>query len=764
MIIFTLAFLCADVYIQCLSQLPKISTCIMVMMLLCLTSLVCKYRVWWMICLGVSTGILWTTWYAQQQLQRAVFPIDIAHSQRVRGIIATLPHVDKWGTQFMVVTPAKQTIALYWRTPTRPLRVGDEWQFTARLRHIHGTQNPGGFDQEAWSLQRGIHARGRVDAKRPQIYLAHHDDAYRLQQWRQHIDERITAQLPHTSTAPWLRALILGERQGMHAADWSVLRNTGTNHLMAIAGLHIAMLTGVMYVMAAWCWRRFATGCLYLPAQRVAACVALGAAFAYGALSGFALPTERACLMCTFAMISIYQRQSSTRWQSWALALSAILLLNPLSVLSDSFWLSFGTIALIIYGVSARLHPTGWWWHWGRAQWVIAVGIVPIGIYFFQEISLLNLFANCIAIPWLEFAILPWCLLSVLCLPISPAVSHGLLICADWSLQYLWWFLSGLAHWPYMSFHLAITQWWVLFAAVVGVILFLLPRGIGGRYLGVCWLLPLGFAPSAQPSQNALWLYILDVGQGLSIVVQTHRHVLIYDTGARYGDNYDVGERILLPFLYHQGINHLDALVLSHGDNDHSGGAPSLVQQLPPEIFYSSVPRRFSALSPGHLYYCLAGQHWTWDGVHFSFLYPDVTHLRLGNNSSCVLRIEVGQQVILLTGDIEHKAQQVLLAQPPALLATTLLVAPHHGSKSAAHQAFIDATHPHDVIYATGYRNRYHFPHKVVVARYAQRGAQQYNTTVTGMLLFQFNPDGTVPRPMCYRQIHAHYWWQMHTY
>ncbi len=758
MIIFILAFLCGDVCIQCLPQLPNITVCFMIASFFLVAFFVCHRHRWRSMCIGMCAGLLWTTWCAQLQMARSYLPIDVAHSQRVRGIIATLPVTDQWGTRFVLVTKAQQAIAVQWRDPSCHLRVGDEWQLTMRLRHIHGTQNPGGFDQEAWSLQHGIHARARVDRQGQQRYLRHHAHAFWLQQWRQHLDERLTPQLPHTETAPWLRALILGEKQGISANAWDVLRNTGTNHLMAIAGLHIAMLTSLIYFVAAWCWRRCAWCCLHLPAQRFAAAAALSGAFAYGALAGFALPTQRACIMCAVVMISSLLRQPFLRWHAWALALGCVLWINPLCVLSDSFWLSFGTIALIIYGVSARLRPQGWWWHWGRAQWVIAIGILPLSVTFFQETSLINFLANCIAIPWLEFGILPWCLLSIVCLPIVPSCARLLLQFADLSLHYLWQCLTWLAAWPHVTYHFAISHLWVLLALLGGVVLLLLPRGVGGRYLGVCWLLPLWFTPIAVPQQGEVWLSVLDVGQGLSVVVQTAQHTLLYDAGPKYADSFDAGARIVLPFLNQQGIKRLDVLVVSHGDNDHSGGVAAVMKQLSPNTFYTSVPARFAQLHHGIVQYCLAPNHWDWEGVHFEFLYPEKTHMHLGNDSSCVLRIVVGDTVILLTGDIERKAERFLLNYSREALAATLLVAPHHGSKTSADLAFVAATHPRYVVYATGYRNRYHFPHHDVVMRYSRIGATQFNTSETGMLQFKLGGANNTGLPMCYRDTHRHYW------
>jgi competence protein ComEC len=268
------------------------------------------------------------------------------------------------------------------------------------------------------------------------------------------------------------------------------------------------------------------------------------------------------------------------------------------------------------------------------------------------------------------------------------------------------------------------------------------------------WLLPaLCFKPPA-PAWGELRFTLLDVGQGLSAVVQTQSHILVFDTGARSGPEFDMGEAVVLPFLRSQGVKQLDMLVISHGDNDHSGGAQALLRAMPVHSLQTSVPLFFSSW-PAE--YCLAGKAWDWDGVHFAFLHPIVTQLDLDNDSSCVLQVTTQSKRLILPGDIEKAAERVLLANPGLDLSADLLVAPHHGSKTSGLRDFIGRVHPQYVLYAIGYRNRYHFPYPAVMATYKEFGAIQLDTVIMGAIQFEMGKKYLSP-PKGYRPSHQSYW------
>ena len=317
----------------------------------------------------------------------------------------------------------------------------------------------------------------------------------------------------------------------------------------------------------------------------------------------------------------------------------------------------------------------------------------------------------------------------------------------------------------FSSWHKSIPNAGIMVLTTIGFLLLLLPSGFSGRWLGLLWIMPLLLYEPAKPNAGEMWLTLLDVGQGLAVIMQTKNHILVYDTGPKYNANFDMGESVVLPFLYTLNVKKIDRLVISHGDNDHIGGMQAIINALPVLSVKTSVPEKINAKDGMDvdidIDYCRAGDTWQWDQVTFSFLHPTKNKLNLGNNSSCVLRIDNGVQQILLSGDIEKIAEKDLLARIHAQLPATILIAPHHGSKTSALKNFVTAVHPQFVLYAIGYRNRYHFPHQSVVDAYQSIKAKQLDTAKSGAIQFRITKDSTTLRPQCYRVTNKKYWYAL---
>src|SRR3990167_80137 len=776
MFLFTLAFFMGDLYLQTFAQLPPVSVVVGILAVVVLFTL-CLYltRISFLKSIGLIMcafvlGYFWSDWYASRILSWQL-PNELEGKLiEVTGYIASLPSIDHQQAGFLFflekfqhgnyINRQNTFIRLIWRHPKINLQVGDQWRLLVKLKRIHAMQNPGGFDYEAWAMQNGLRATGYVVTAaylNPLTNQLLSQDPYRypIHFLRQVLQKKLNQYLPPSPTSPWLMALIIGERSHIAQTQWQVLRNTGTNHLMAVAGLHIGMVAGFVHVLAFWCWRRLSSLMLWMPAQHMAAIMAWCAAVLYSALAGFSIPTQRACIMLSVFIFTLLLRRKINAWHSWSLALLIVLIFNPLCVLTESFWLSFGTIALIIYGMGGRLIPSGWWWKWGRVQWVIGLGLIPLTLALFQQCSLVSFLANSMAIPWLGFLILPFCLLGSILLFILPSLGSLLLSMADKSLAVLWILLTWFSQLHFATWYQSIPNFWVLISTIFAMLLLLLPAGFPGRWLGLLWLIPLLFFKPIQPAFNHFWVTLLDVGQGLSVVVQTKSHVLVYDAGAKFSEESDMGERVVLPYLQTIRAKKIDRLVISHGDNDHSGGAQALLRAMPVLSIKTSVVDKFRGLLAD---VCLRGDTWQWDGVNFSFLYPSFKQLNLGNDSSCVLRIDNGVQSVLLTGDIEKVAEQELINTQAQQLASTILVAPHHGSKTSGLKSFVDAVHPEVVLYAMGYRNHYHFPHRSVVREYYYFHARQFNSVEGGAIRFKIGIKNNAPSPELYRMNHRHYW------
>ena len=637
---------------------------------------------------------------------------------------------------------------------------GEIWQLSVKLKAPRSTYNPASFDQEAWYLAHEIDGVG---------YVSDPANAQRLQQstaWRQFINrlrsrlnQAILAGCGHEDGCAQVQALTIGQRDAFSHHDWQLLQATGTNHLFAIAGLHIGMIAGACFWLGKNAWRLLPKCPLWLAAPTFAWFFALIAACTYSALAGFLLPTKRACLTLSFILIARLLNRRLPPWHAWALALTAILLWQPLWILDSSVWLSFGTVALLIYAYAYRWpKPSPGWREFTHLQAVLSLGLWPLTAFFFQNVSTTSFLANLLAIPWVALTVLPLCLLGALLLMINPLLASYCWRMAAVNLHLLKQGLSLLCHLPYSQFAFSLSSPGLVLLSTVGVLLLLAPRALPGRWLGVCYCFAALSWPHPHPKQQAVWVHLLDVGQGLSVFVQTAHHTLVYDTGSRFSEQADMGERVVVPALKASGLKQLDALIISHGDNDHAGGAASVWDSISVLHAYTSDVPKLHMLAPQAPWQaCIVGEHWQWDGIKFQFLYPPLEDTRRGNDRSCVLKISTPDQQILLTGDIEKWSEHYLVATHSTALASTILIVPHHGSKTSSTKAFVNAVSPKIALFPLGYHNRFHFPHPSVVARYQAIHTQLYDTATDGQIQVHLNP-GTEPSVMATRQDHVPFW------
>lgn len=650
--------------------------------------------------------------------------------------------------------PVPGRMRLSWYQDAPDLRAGERWRLRLRLKRPHGFANPGGFDYEGWLYRHRIRATGYVRADRENLRLAEAPGSAPLQYFRQRIGEGIAAALPKQKLAGVVTALAIGDYQRITRAQWEVFRRTGTTHLVAISGLHVSMVASLTFLVALRAWSRIGP-VQRIPAPWIAAVAALTSAASYAALAGFSVPTQRALVMVAAVMWAVLGSRARAPWSMFFLALWCVLLLDPLAVMDAGFWLSFGAVAIILLGMGHRLGRGNWWWRWGRLHLLIGVGLAPPLLALFQQLPLGSPIANFIAIPWVSLVVPIVLAGAALILPF-PALGAPLLQLAEGMLALLWPLLDVIAAASWLQWSRPAPAGWMLIAALAGAALAIGPRGFPGRAAALMLLLPaMTFQPPAPPP-GALWLTVLDVGQGLAVVVRSREHVLIYDTGPRYGPDFDAGGAVILPWLRHYGIHELDMLLLSHGDNDHAGGAVSLLEELRIARLMSST----RAAVPDHeAELCRRGMSWSWDGVDFDVLYPDAEALagRGRNDASCVLRIAVGATVILLPGDIEARAEKALLAHGEDVRAD-IMVAPHHGSRTSSSVGFLDAVAPREAVFATGYRNRWRFPHTDVQARYDAVGARSWNTAVDGAVEMRISAAGEITSTSAWREVRHRYW------
>lgn len=715
----------------------------------------------WFVPVFFVTGVMWASFRAgiilDDSLPRELEGRDLV----VEGRIVDIPRKAEFGQRFeLEVTHAEldgapvhvpRKILLNSRGYSFQPRAGETWRLLARLSRPHGYQNPGGFDYEAHLFRERIRAKGYARDDMAPLHLEREPAWYDIDRWRQDLGDSIRALLHDNEYAGIVVALANGDGRGLSEQQWQVLRRTGTLHLVAISGLHISLIAGVVFFLARWLWALPGTTVLRLPAPQVGAVCALLAAGFYSALAGFVVPTQRALIMLTVAMAGILLRRRFPPSQLLAVAGLAVLLYDPLSVMAAGFWLSFAAVAVILFVMHGERSGRGLAWKLGYIQWAIALGMLPLMLAMFQQVSLVAPLANMLAVPVFDLMAVPLTLLGTILLGIAPDVAGLFFQLAAWLLHWLWQALTWLADLSFSQWAQPAPTWWALLCGVVGVLLLLAPRGWPTRWVGAVWMLPLFLVRPPQPATGEVWFTLLDVGQGLAAVVRTHEHALLFDAGPRFGD-FDTGKAVVEPYLRAKGVRRLDAFVISHKDTDHIGGAESVLHELPVVKMLSSVPEISPMAQP-----CRAGQSWNWDGVDFAVLGPDEAGAERLNDASCVLQVRSRYGNILLPADIEARAEKKLVEAWGERLRSEILVAPHHGSKTSSTPAFVEAVAPRHVLFPAGYRSRYRHPHPDVVRRYAERAVILHDSAASGALEMQLNATGF--DIAAYRACHRRYWY-----
>jgi competence protein ComEC len=706
-------------------------------------------------------GLVWALGFGAIRLQNAL-PTDAGRMEAlVQGRILTIPVRQGRGLRFDFApevlpesdgVPVPDHIRLSWYDTDRVVRAGELWRFRVKLRRPHGMMNPGSFDYEQWLFAEGIRALGYVRDS-PDTKKLENASLMSVQGWRQTVYDRLDAALKDSPVAGLIKALTLGADDDITPAQWQVLRRTGTAHLIAISGSHIGLIAGLVFVVT----RRLSAelGLMRWSPPKLAAHIAFIAALVYSALADFAIPTQRALIMTAVAMAAVSWQRRLNLPHVLAVTALLVMLYDPFAVLAAGFWLSFGAVALIVYALTGRYRPSRGWRALLTINMVTALGLAPLLLLFFRQVPVVSPLANLLAVPLLGTLLLPICLGGTLLLPLLPAVGLSLLHLAEWILQTVWPALNWLSELTWAQWSRPPAPLWALCLSLPGLLLLLAPRGIPARWLGLVMLLPALLITPEHLAPGTYRLNVLDVGQGLSAVIETRHHSLVFDTGARLSEAFDMGRAVVGPYLQERGIDRIDALIVSHGDNDHSGGAASLLTSFEVPMLYSSV----SSLIPQHAVIpCVEGQHWEWDGVDFAMLGPPASGGLTGNDASCVMRVSGVGGSSLLTGDIERAGESALVVHHGDELASDVLVVPHHGSKTSSTAELLARVRPRFALIPAGHLNGFGFPHPPVLARYRHVGAEIMTTGEAGAISMNFATRPGDLRPQSYRQAHRRYW------
>ncbi|OWQ91589.1 DNA internalization-related competence protein ComEC/Rec2 [Roseateles aquatilis] len=635
--------------------------------------------------------------------------------------------------------PLRILLSCY-QMPSAP-RAGERWRLDVKLRRPRGLVNPHGFDQALWMLEQDLPAAGSCRAHGQRRL---DEGGIGITALRQTLRDAIDRHVRDARGAGVLTALSLGDQGAVGAADWALYRDTGVAHLLSVSGLHVTMFAWLAGAATGWAWRRTGGLCLRWPAPRAAMWVGVAAAGLYTLFSGWGVPAQR-----TFGLLLILAllRQCGARWPwtlSLAVAAAVVCLVDPWALVQPGFWLSFCAVALLM----AADQPAAPGWRgalrgaW-RTQWLVTLGLAPLTLLLFQQVSVVGLLANAVAIPLVTYAITP---LAMLGTAWSPLWTVG-----SWLVAALNTVLEALRDWPLAVWHLPWAPPWAQALGLVGGVAAAMPWPWRPRLAGLALCLPMLWPVVERPMPGHVELWLPDVGQGGAAILRTHRHTMVYDTGPRWGPGSDAAQRVLLPLLRGWGERRLDLLMVSHADQDHAGGTGSLLRGMP-------VAARLGAVPAGRP--CVRGQAWEWDGVRFEVLAPaegeggEVKR----NAASCVLRVEANGRRVLLTGDIEAPQEARLLRRDGVEgLRAEVIVVPHHGSRTSSSTPFVQAVAPRVAVVQSGYLNRFGHPRPEVVARYRAAGAALLNTVDCGAWRWRSDRE-EAPSAGCEQGRRRRYW------
>jgi competence protein ComEC len=694
----------------------------------------------------------------------------------IQGYIDELPKLTAKGQSLIISVQQAdallpQKIAVFSpKTNQDPAWIpGQYWQLTVQLKTIHGLKNPYGFDLEQWMSIQGIGAQAIL---RPQgakfIREPVWFDRYFFEKLRYLLRKKMMDSLGADSPYVGVMiALVIGDQGMIAPSDWAMFSATGIGHLISISGLHITMLAACGASLFNWWWRK-GTKVYVMPAQKGAALFRTITAIFYTFLAGFQIPAQRTTLMLGVSGLGLYSGRILHPFDVWFWALWIVLLIQPWAIYFPGFWLSFGAVAAILYGLPKDPFATHdvdliflqklktSFLEACRVQAIVTIALIPLTLYWFYQISMISPIANTIAIPVISFLVTPLAMLGAFlpwifgdaCLWLSHTI-FSLLATGLHRLSDLDWSLMNGAK----------PTWYAMGIALLGVILAIRPgeflktwksRTLGLVLCGLLWL------PKERIATGEWEMVVWDIGQGNSVLIKTAHHTLIFDTGPIGFGKFNPAEKVIIPHLRATGISSIDRLVISHEDADHIGGLEYLLENHPVQFLIGSIPSTHSLQGlfkrQGIAFQsCQAGMKWEWEGVEFRVWHPqkDQEHLR-PNERSCVLEVRNQHHSLWLTGDIEKVGEAMVSArlesspkEYQAILARkVILMVPHHGSKTSSTMHFLDTLDPEEVFSQTGYKNRYRHPHPDVVHRYQGRGLELLDTVYTGAQIWR--TDGMV--------------------
>jgi len=708
-------------------------------------------------------GLCWSSYAFTNQLTEYFPPAYERVSIQLQGRVASLPKSTEGNQGFrfdvqailgsnqeindLAVLKNKRLKLSCYRCPYQ-FEPGQQWQLTVRLKRPHGYASWGAFDYEKYLFRHHIIATGYLRTKDTNILLAPAMNSFDTWRWR--IKQKLNQSFATQSVGSQLiLALAIGDKSGLTNDQKQVLQRSGTSHLMAISGLHVGLVFISISALFSLLLKPFARVFEYLPRQHIVLLPGLAGAFIYAGLAGFAVSTQRAFIMLSVYVVCRFIMRTPSLLKVLLITAFLVLLYDPNSLLDIGFWLSCGAVLIISMVGQSNVTDNSQMFSLFKLQPLLWLGMLPLVVAFFGQVSMVSPLVNLIAVPLFCLCLIPLTLSVVLLNQLSadmismPALSF-LQKVFDWVFGALQW-SSDLSFASQVSSPLS---YWVLLACALIVLAHMLRWS--QRHWSWLLLAISVFMFENKPIQDKLLITLLDVGQGLAMVVEQEDYVLVYDTGPAYQTGFSAAQAVLLPYLNYRGVRELNTLIISHADNDHIGGYETLMGVFPAQQVLTSRVDKLPKASA-----CIAGQAWSEGDVDYKIISPDLNTPDGSNNRSCVLRISYGDNTVLITGDIEKQVEKYLIMNSADLEADILLV-PHQGSKTSSTAKFIDAVKPSLALIAAGYLNHYGHPHPKVVERYQTRNIELLSTIDAGSIQLELSLTGWQLEP--YRVSQKRFW------
>ncbi|MCL1077577.1 DNA internalization-related competence protein ComEC/Rec2 [Parashewanella spongiae] len=720
-----------------------------------LLAIILYYRVW--LLSGAIISLLWLSVYSHFLLSFQT-KNDLNELKVKAEIISLVTQNSDWlSADIALIQPnvtflPRKKLRISWRT-TQTVKVGQVYQWQLKPKSITGILNKGGFNQQKYYLSRHIFAKANVKSA---------ELTGEQQSLRQQLLFSLSKALGKFNNSDLMLALLLGDKSQFSNHRWETLRQSGTGHLVAISGLHLSVISAWLFLCSFWFMTRLrqAQGKSNLVFAIVVSC--FGALF-YAYLAGFAIATQRALIMLLVVMGLALFRRFSSPWERLLMALFVILIIDPLAVLSAGLWLSFTALTLILLSIS----------HYQKSrsigkntyqkirvrlkqfiliQLCLSIGLGLLGALLFGGMSVHSIWVNLLVVPWFSVVVIPLAFISLIIWCVGRLLGlnwdYGFEL-TDLSLQPFSWIVEQVHKLPFSWVHFSEVLIIPSVLFLIAIISFAIIHKTQYKWMSLILMLPLLFnLGKILISQSNSWnLHLLDVGQGLAVVVEKNGKGFIYDTGAAYGESFSYAERAIVPFLNSVGLTEIDHIVISHSDNDHAGGLAVLRKQFP----NSEIIANAEKLDPTQNCY---PKQFEWQGLEITILWPN-SQLE-GNDGSCVIKITDGRNSVLLPGDIEQYAEYSLL-NDSSELKSDVLIAPHHGSRTSSSPEFVKAVSPELLLVPAGFNNRYGFPKQEIMQRYKNINSEIVVSGLQGQITVTFDENGY--RYQTYRSDFAPYWY-----